>query len=285
MKNHGPKSWLDLHIHTTKSDGTFSPEQIIQLTARNNIRTIAITDHDTLAGLEEARFHASKADIRIIDGIEISAKCTDGILHVLGYGIDIHSHSLKKNLSDFQKIRKNRNLKIIEKLNQLGMEIREEEILKEAKSMRSLGRPHIASLLVRKGIVKNIKEAFEIYLGNGGQAFVCKEVFTARESIEMIRNAGGKAVLAHPSTIKLKNESLRQFILQLKEAGLNGVEVYSSIHTREEINVYLEICKELNLLVSAGSDFHGSNKDGVKIGICNDGGKVEPFQVSEELIC
>lgn len=276
--------WIDLHLHTDKSDGTCTPKELVQHAEKNSIKTISITDHDTIGGIKEASYEAKKRNIKLIPGIEISAKYQQGTLHILGYGIDTENQEFINKLSKFQEIRKNRNIKIIQKLNTLGINIEIEEMLQGKKGVKSLGRPHIASLLIKKGVVSSMDDAFSKYLGKQGSAFVDKEVFSSRESIEMIHDANGIAVLAHPSTLNLSKIKFKQYLNRLKEEGLNGLEVYSSAHPPDSIEFYKKIADEMHLLISGGSDFHGLLKKYVKIGIYCEDRKILSNMVSEQLL-
>ncbi|NQU64626.1 MAG: PHP domain-containing protein, partial [SAR324 cluster bacterium] len=224
-----------------------------------------------------------KRNLRVIPGIEISSKCVGGTLHILGFGIDINARQFLEDLNQFQNIRKNRNIKIISKLHEIGIKVSLTEILNNNPMIKSLGRPHIASLLIKKGIVKTMDQAFSEYLGEKGKAFVRKEVLESAETIGMIHNAGGKAIIAHPSTLNLAGGSFVDYIKMLMTEGLDGMEVFSSAHQPDQIQFYKDICLNNDLLISAGSDFHGSIKKNVSIGICNSGKRATEDMVSNGL--
>lgn len=277
-------NWVDLHLHTDKSDGTSTPSDLVDLAIKHHVKTIAITDHDTVAGLEEGIAQGLRKNIKVIPGIEISSRYTKGTLHILGYGIDYHEPRFLEALTHFQEIRKTRNTKIINKLQLLGIDISISDIMKHNPKIKSLGRPHIASVLVDMGIVKNMDEAFEKYLGKQGKAFVSKEVLTSAETIRLIHRAGGLAFLAHPTTLKLAEGPFTEFLKNLLEESLDGIEVYSSAHNAEQIQFFLEAAQQANLFISAGSDFHGENKRETYFGCCNMGAPVSSAMVSREML-
>ncbi len=283
MNRSRKEQWVDLHTHTNRSDGTLSPKELIHLAMEKEIEIVAITDHDTVAGANEGKVEAEKLGIRLINGIEISTKYSKGALHILGYGIDVNSPPLLNRIADFQKTRKTRNERIIDRLKDLGIRITLDQLLKNKEDVRSFGRPHIATVLIRMGFVANMDEAFVKYLGKGGKAFIGKEVCTSKESIDLIHTAGGKAFLAHPSTLNLVGKPLNEFLSDLKQQGLDGVEVYSSSHDSIQIETYQRLCDEMDLLISAGSDFHGNNKAGVQLGLCRSGERIPADLISEEL--
>lgn len=281
---HQPTSRIDLHLHTTASDGTLSPNELVYAANENDLKIISITDHDTIEGVSIAKQVADSLGITIISGLEISSRYHNGTLHILGYDVDIKSPYLIEKLNFCQEQRKQRNTKIIKKLQNIGYNITYEEMNRHTAGVYSLGRPHIASVLVSKGIVPDMQAAFDQFLGVGGKAFVSKDVFTARESIEIIKKSGGHPFLAHPVTLNREEKELIDFINQLKSDGLEGIEQYSSYHQVEHIILFERISRELDLRVSAGSDFHGAHKPNIKLGLCNLGQYVMLEQVSEELL-
>jgi len=284
MEFNNKDHWIDLHLHSNRSDGTCTPKELVKHAAKNDLGTISITDHDTIDGIKEALDESTKMNIKLIPGIEISAKYPKGTLHILGYGVDTQCHEFIGKLEKFQEIRKNRNIEIIDKLNTLGIDINMNEMLQNKKDVKSLGRPHIATMLIKKGIASNMNDAFDRYLGKSGSAFVDKEVFDSKESIEMIHKANGIAVLAHPSTLNLSDIELKLYLERLKEEGLDGIEVYSSAHTIDLIKFYKKTAAEMNFMVSGGSDFHGLLKKSVKIGIYFEGKKILSSMVSEQIL-
>ncbi len=272
--------FVDLHLHTNKSDGTLSPKELVQLAHRENIGMMAITDHDTVKGVREGIDEARKLGVDFVTGVEISSKYSGGVLHILGYGLEIDDPNLRDNLAEFQTARQHRNDKIIAKLQKLGIDITKEELLAYAKETVSLGRVHIAAILVKKKVVKDIADAFKHYLGKKGQAFVDKEIFSPAETISMIHQAGGKAFVAHPSSLKRHGNSLSDYITQLCQEGLDGIEGYSTLHTMKEIEIYRKLANEMDLLISGGSDYHGSIKPNIQIACCNNGERISQKQIS-----
>lgn len=274
---------IDLHIHSTKSDGTLTPTELVQHAVEQNIKVMSLTDHDTLAGIDEARQEAHRLGVHFIPGIEISAKHPNGSLHILGYGVHDNYCPLLKTLKKFRTLRNRRNRKMIEKLQELGYDITFED-LHIGKDNSCIGKPHIAQALIRKNIVSSFDEAFKRFLGITGEAYIEKEKFDFKDAIRLIHDAGGVAVLAHPKTLNLSNEDLINFIKELKILGLDGIEVYYPKHTEADIQLYLEISQKFDLMVSAGSDYHGANKPDIEMGHCHLGELVSENCISTGLI-
>lgn len=275
---------IDLHLHTDKSDGTATPSDLVKLCAGEGLTVIAITDHDTINGLEEGIQACQSYHLGFIPGIEISSKYEGGALHILGYGIDYQNTTLLGELKRFQDVRRKRNEKIIDKLQSLGIDISLSHITWESREVSSLGRPHIGSALVESGIVQTMDEAFDQYLGRHGKAFVSKEVLVSAETIDLIHRAGGLAFLAHPATLNLTGLSLDEYLKKLVAEQLDGIEVYSSAHSTKQITDYQELARKFKLLVSGGSDYHGHHKQNVRVGIANGGLGIEGKMVSKALL-
>ncbi|MDD5085720.1 MAG: PHP domain-containing protein [Candidatus Omnitrophica bacterium] len=271
---------IDLHTHTTCSDGTLSPRELVRLAKSSGFKAIAITDHDTVEGNAEARETGTGEGLEVIEGVELSVEFSPGTMHILGYFVNSVSPELTKSLDFVQRARRERNPKIVEKLRKLGLDISYEEVLKEAGGGQ-VGRPHFAGVLVKKGYVRDKGEAFARYLAKGRAAYVDKGRFAPREAAEIIHNSGGLVVLAHPSQLHIPTkENLRKLIDELVGYGLDGIEVYSSCHTRKEARLYAELAEEYKLFVAAGSDFHGDNSPGIKLGNVGPGVKVDYELVS-----
>lgn len=262
----------DLHTHSTHSDGTISPSELVRLAKKAGLSCIALTDHDTASGTAEAQAEGLRAGLEVIAGVEVSVQFEPGTLHILGYFIDRNSKKLKMGLEEVQEARRKRNPQIIEKLKACGFEITLEEVAAESGG-KQVGRPHFAGVLVKKGYVKNADEAFKKYLAKGQAAYVNKRVLSSKEAIEMIEDAGGLAVLAHPKQLKLDGESkrLESEIERLRGEGLKGIEAYSSCQSRREAAGYLALADRFGLFVTGGSDFHGANKPDVSIGWLGNG--------------
>lgn len=277
--------WIDLHTHTDRSDGTLSPQELVNLAEKNDISILSITDHDTVAGIQPAINHieAKNHTINIIKGIELSAKSARGVLHILGYHIDIHNEALLQSLEQFRRIRARRNNEIVDKLHSLGFDISMDDFKEVSKHNQSLGRPHIARILVEKNIVDSIDQAFDEYLGKNKKAYVPKKLYTAEKAISLIHDAGGLAFVAHPGTLRREGDEFEEYLLSLKGYGLNGIEVFAPLHNKLQIDTYLKLSKKHDLMISAGSDFHGANKPSIKLGICTDGQKIEINEISPSL--
>ena len=258
-------SRLDLHLHTTFSDGSRTPTDVLALAGKAQVSALAITDHDTVAGLPEAIAAGRSLGIEVIPGIELSSRWGQTELHILGYFLDWNDLELQRQLTRFQEARHVRNPRIIEKLNALGMDLTYDEVRSLAGN-DSIGRPHIARMLIEKGYVTSAKEAFDRYLADGAAAHVPRELPEPAEAIAIIRAARGIPVLAHPSWLD-RSEGIYKICEQLKAVGLAGIEVHYSSHRPEQTAAYLDIARRLDLLVTGGSDFHGVTKPDVEVGI------------------
>ena len=268
-------------MHTTHSDGSYSPRDLIRYAKQKGLACISVTDHDTMSSQEECADEAKKLGIELIAGIEISAQFEPGTLHILGFFLDKNHPELKATLEDIQKARRERNLQIIERLNRLGIPITLEEV-KEVSGGKQVGRPHFARVLLKKGVVKSMQEAFDKYLAKGKAGYVDKRRLSPAESIRRIREAGGIAVIAHPKQMKLDEDRLTEEVERLVDEGLGGLEAYNSCQSREEAALYKRLAKRFNLFVTGGSDFHGANKPDVDLGDLGDGGELD-YQVIEEM--
>lgn len=251
----------DLHCHTTASDGTLSPTELVRLAKEIGLKAIGITDHDTIQGWNEAEEAGNRYGVEILKGIELNTDWQGVEVHILGYEIRSDNSSLRKQLSQLRQARRNRMLQILQQLEKIGIRIFPEDVEKFALG-ESIGRPHIAQTLVEKGYVSSIKEAFDRYIGYGAPAYVPRFKLTPEEGIHMIREAEGVAVLAHPGVHHLET-SIPIFVKQ----GLQGVEVSHSEHTLEDEIRYRKVALHYDLIMTGGSDFHGeARKPGVKLG-------------------
>jgi len=243
---------VDLHIHTTFSDGKFTPEQVVKKANELKLYAIAITDHDTVDGILPAIIESKKyKGLEIIPGIELSTYHGDQEVHILGYYIDYGDLNLKNQLLELQQHRKKRLEKILAKLNNIDVNISINDVNKYSDGT-SVGRPHIAQALIEKGYVSSIKEAFDKYLGKGRPAYVPRKKLTPFEAIKLIQNSNGIPVLAHPGL--LEDDSI---IYELINNGILGIEVIHKDHTQDDTNRYIKIALEHNLLLTGGSDSHG----------------------------
>jgi len=259
-------SRLDLHLHTTHSDGSCTPTEVVSLAHQAGVTTLAITDHDIMTGVAEAIMAAEPCGIEVIPGVEISSIIGQSELHILGYFLDWQDPILNERFTTLRESRHRRNPQIVERLQALGIDITYDEVRTLAGS-DSVGRPHIARALMDKQVVSSAKEAFDRFLANGKPAYVPRDLPNPAEAIQWIKAAGGLAVLAHPTWVKLADRSLVELLRELKTAGLDGVEVYYSTHANRQIREYLSLAQQLGLLVTGGSDFHGLTKPDIDVGI------------------
>jgi predicted metal-dependent phosphoesterase TrpH len=273
---------VDLHLHTTASDGVLSPAEIVRYAKSKGLQAIAITDHDTIEGCDEALSEGARTGFEVIPGIEVSAEYSPGSMHILGFFLDIHHLLLNERLEYLQKARAERNPKMVAKLNQLGIKITYEEVLR-ASGGGQVGRPHFANVLLEKKVVKSFQEAFDRYLKKGAPAYVDKFRFKSEEALHFIHEAGGVAVLAHPNTLGVSRYSqLEKVIAQLVDEGLQGIEVYYPEHSSAEVAQYKTLADRYNLLSTGGTDYHGIEKNELDIGV----GRGEmnlPYSIVEEI--
>lgn len=249
--------YADLHLHTTASDGTLSPGQLVKLAREKGFAAIAITDHDTTTGLEEALATAAAVDIEMIPGIELSTLDGDREIHVLGYYPDPKSSVLQKMLSEMIEARQTRAVKMVLKLQKNDIDIQIERV-QEIAGGSYLGRPHIAQALLEKGYIKELAEAFtEKFIGRGGLGYVERYKISPAEGIDVLKRAGAIPVLAHPGFLSKGEPVSEQEIAALAGAGLLGIEAYYSRHTAEQTDRYKKIAERFNLLITGGSDCHG----------------------------
>jgi hypothetical protein len=257
--------FVDLHLHTTASDGVMTPSEVVRYAKSKGLRAIAITDHDTIEGLEEGLSEGMRLGFEVIPGIEISAEHSPGSMHLLGFFLDIGNPLLNERLEYLQKARAERNPKIAERLKSLGVDLNYEEVL-EASGGGQVGRPHFAQVLLEKRYVRTFQEAFDRFLKKGAPAYVDKFRFSAREAIRFIKEARGLAVLAHPNTLGLEGQKLQDLILRLVGEGLAGIEAFYPEHSALEVAQYKAIAEKYGLLTTGGTDYHGIEKNGVDIG-------------------
>jgi predicted metal-dependent phosphoesterase TrpH len=256
---------IDLHTHTTHSDGSASPKELIERANSKGARSIAVTDHDTVDAFAEARAAADRCGVEFIPGIEISADFSPGTMHILGYLIDGEAPALKEQLAMLKNAREKRNPEIARRLEGLGFDISYEEVAQLAGN-NVVGRPHFASVLVKKGYVRSIQEAFDRLLKKGAPAYVEKARLSSRDAIELIHGAGGVAVLAHPYELKLSSyEAADELVAELAALGLDGIEAIYSRHSPDQRSRYSEIALRHNLLITGGSDYHGSYKPDIDL--------------------
>ena len=258
-------SMVDLHTHSTASDGTFSPAELAAEAHKTGLSLFALTDHDTVAGVAEAQQAGKAIGIRVLPGIEISVEWQPGELHLLGLGIDIENKTLCSLMQYAQEKRLERNRKMIEKFNEAGIIIDEEKLVHIAGEA-VIGRPHFAKYLVQEKKAKSIQDAFLKYLAKGRPFYIEKECLPLTESIEAIKAACGVPVLAHPMSLYLSWGKLPETIAQFKEQGLVGIEAWHSGARYSECVRLQALAEDLGLIVTAGSDFHGANRKDVHLG-------------------
>jgi len=271
-KNQNSDKVIDLHTHTNYSDGELSPQELVHLAITKNVATLAITDHDTVEGVK----HLDRSDpfiiesgIKVIDGIELSAKVSHGQMHILGYNIDIHNEELNKEMSKLRDNSINSVLSVMEVIKKdYGIVFTYEDIKNLVNANHNLGRPDIARLCIKYGYATSVKDAFDKYLIEANKKIGSfKKGIPYEECIDFITKSGGIPVLAHPKSLELSEKEFLQVLKDMIQCGLKGIEVYHSTHTEEEMDYYLKIAKQYDLLVSGGSDFHGNNtKPDIELG-------------------
>jgi len=252
--------FADLHLHTFFSDGTYSPEEMVEKARGWGFSALSLTDHDTVEGCERTAAACALAEIEFISGAELTAQHEEHEIHILGYFIDTSHAGLLSEIEKFQAVRQNRIREIVARLNSLGIPLDAETVFNLA-NCRSPGRPHVARALVQAGVCSGLDEAFERFLKKNRPAFVPKFKMSAAVAIDLIHEAGGVAVLAHPGL-----NHADQVIAPMAEAGLDGIECFHTKHSTSTAEHYLEIADSLNLLVTGGSDCHGMNKGKPLIG-------------------
>jgi len=256
---------IDLHVHSKYSDGTKTPGELVALAKKEGLSALALTDHDTVGGIEEFMSAGAAAGLETIPGIELSAQCERGTMHILGYFID-HTHELlREKLQRIREGRDKRNYEILKRLNKLGYLVMWSDI--EAQAGKDVvGRPHIAAALLARGHVRTKKDAFNLLLARGRPGYVERFRYTPKECIELIRRVGGVPVLAHPSTITVSDIRLRELIRDMKDTGLAGIEVYYSEHQPENILKYKHLAEDFGLICTGGTDFHGDLTPDIRLG-------------------
>jgi len=257
--------YCDLHAHTTASDGDLTPTELVRLASEIGLGALAVTDHDTVAGIPEALQAAEEVGIPLVPSVEISAEFEPGTMHILGYFVDHTNARLLEVLEELRGGRDVRNRKIVRRLNELGLEVTIEE-WEAAAGEESVGRPQLAKILAEKGYIADRQEAFDKYLAKGAPAYVDRLRLEPEESIALIRQAGGLPVLAHPPQLEIDDDELEALVRHLADKNLAGIECFYSDHTPEQTAYFLKLAEKYNLLVTGGSDFHGSSKPDIRLG-------------------
>jgi predicted metal-dependent phosphoesterase TrpH len=256
---------IDLHTHSTFSDGSLTPEQLAERAGSMGLTAIALTDHDCTGGVEQFLAACKIRNIRGVPGVEISADVKHGTMHLLGYFIASGDAALESMLHQIRDGREIRNREILRKLNALGLDLTWPEVASLAGE-DVVGRPHFAQALLARGYVSSREAAFDLYLAKGKPAYADRFRLSPADSIAAIRGAGGIAVLAHPFTLDLAPGALKTYITELRDKGLQGIEVYYSEHSADLTRSYLTLVRELGLAATGGSDFHGESNPAIKLG-------------------
>lgn len=263
----------DLHVHTFLSDSTFSPHEVVSYAKKLGLSAIAITDHDGVKGIEPALAFSKNNELEIIPGVEVTAEDEKSEIHILGFFIDWKDQGFLEKLKKLAQARLSRMKEMIEKLNKHGFRLSLDDLLKESNPSAAVGRLHLAQLMYKKKYVSSMEEAFKKYIGDKAPYYVKKINLTYQKAIEMILDIGGLPVLAHPHLLR-RDELIPSFI----KAGLRGIEVYHSEHPDKVSKYYENLAKKYNLLISGGSDCHGTGKGRILMG------KVKiPYQLVEKL--
>jgi 3',5'-nucleoside bisphosphate phosphatase len=256
---------IDLHCHSTFSDGSLPPEQLVENALAIGLYGLALTDHDTVAGLPRFLAAGEGKPIRLVPGVELSVDCSQGTMHMLGYWMDVGNPELVRQMEWIRNGREMRNRDILEKLNGLGFAMTWEEVVAFAGE-DVVGRPHFAQVMLQKGYARDKNEVFDKWLGDGKPAYADRPRLTAEVAVKLIRDAGGVAVLAHPFTLHIGKEAMGRLFHDLAAVGLGGVECYYSEHSADLTRDYLAMAKQANLVPTGGSDFHGEVSPGISLG-------------------
>ncbi|MBR3781479.1 MAG: PHP domain-containing protein [Clostridia bacterium] len=274
------EKYIDLHTHSLKSDGSMTPAEVVEEAKRAGLAAIALTDHDSVDGVREAVEAGEKLGVEVIPAIEFSVMSKTET-HILGYFIDIENPDLKEMLKEVVDLRIERNHVTCQRLNELGFDITLEEVRALAPN-NFVGRAHFARVMMDKGYISSVKEGFEKYMSVGKYAYCEKQRLSARDAIELIRNAGGISFLAHPHLTKLPDDELKEFLKKLKNYGLCGLEGYYTDYTPEMQEKYQSMAEELGLMISGGTDFHAKMKPHISIGIGTGNMKI-PYSIIEKM--
>ncbi|HEU5113319.1 MAG TPA: PHP domain-containing protein [Acidimicrobiia bacterium] len=272
---------VDLHTHSTASDGSESPSALVDMAAGLGLSVLALTDHDTLEGIGEARDSAARNGVDLISGTEISLDYLGG-MHLLVLWLEPGPGPLQDRLGGLQDGRVGRNAAIVEALTDLGMPMSIEEVIAQSGG-GSVGRPHIAAVMMRKGYVDSVAEAFDLWLGTGRPAYAARPRLSPEEAIGLARESGGVPILAHPHTLGInRSHEMADMLVRLRSAGLVGLEAMYAAYHRHEREGYADLARRFGLVASGGSDYHGSYKPGLELGI-GYGDLVVPDRVVDSL--
>ncbi len=254
---------LDLHIHTTASDGTFTPEQVVRMAKRKGFTLVSVTDHDTMGGVKEALAAGRECNVEVIPGVEISAG-VEMEVHMLGYGMSPDHPRMVAMMEDMKRARVERMVAIIDNLKGMGIDITQEEV--EALADGAIGRPHIARVLIAHGVATDVRDAFRRYIGKGAPAYAERRKLHSADVIRNIRAAGGVPVLAHGGLLKVTETELNLWLDEMVKAGLMGLECYHNAHKFHHVRMLRGMAQDRGLLITGGSDFHGATRKDIDLG-------------------
>ncbi len=274
------RTYIDLHTHSTASDGSETPEDLVTLAKRAEVVTMALTDHDTTAGVEEAMETGQKLGVEVIPGCELSVRTELGELHILGLWLPPDAPRLHAAMDDLRQNRANRNLLIVEKLRSLGMDIQYDEVLALAGD-GSVGRPHIARVMLAKGYVHSLREVFDRYLGETGAAHVPKKVLSPKEGVELLKAEGATVSLAHMFLHGYPEDWLEDMVSSLAGYGMDALEAYHSEHDAHATRCVVDIAARHGLALTGGSDYHGAVKPNIMLGRGKGGLYVPPLTLND----
>ena len=264
---------IDLHTHSTASDGSLAPEALVELALGAGLTALALTDHDTLDGVPRARARAAETSLRLIPGVEIEIERDEGEFHLLGIGLSGDTSGLLEALSRVQAARRGRNVRMVEKMQAAGIPITMEEI-KETAGGDIVSRAHFARVLVRKKIVGSIDAAFKRLIGKGMPYYEPRACLVLKEATTLIRRAGGVAVIAHPVSLGLHGPALRLFVGASRDQGVSGIEAWHPNHSLKESHTFERLARSLGMLVTGGSDFHGAHIPSRRLGLSSGGREI-----------
>lgn len=254
---------IDLHCHTTASDGIRTPSELIDFAIEQGIDVIAITDHDTVSGVAEALSHGKSRNFRVIPGIEFSIEYQGGTFHLLGLNIDHTYAPMLEKLKYLQDARDSRIYRIVEDLAMHDINIPVEEVLEESRG-GTMGRPHVARVMVKHGMAPTINDIFKRYLVKGKPGYVKKERIRLDNAVRLIHEAGGRSIIAHPVSLNYRDFSeFEEILKRFVHDGVEGIEAYSSMHTQSDVNEFLRLAEKYGLAVSGGSDYHGDKGESI----------------------
>ncbi len=257
---------IDLHTHSTASDGTDTPEELVDLVAKAGIKSFALTDHDTINGFAQAKLRADTLGIKVIPACEIAVEYMGHEVHLLAYWVNTLSPTFLNFLSSLRELREQRNQKILQNLQKLNFKIEMEDVRRKASG--NVGRPHFARVLVEKGYAADIYTAFAVYLGRNGSAYSPRELYPLEQGLEKLVQEGATVVMAHPClSLSQSKEDWDKLMRRLADIGLSGVEAYHSSNTAEQVRLCVDMAKAGNLVLTGGSDYHGLVKPDVHLGI------------------